>query len=62
MTNLDLKAARKTLNYTQSQLAEKIGVSVGTVARWEGAKNSSIPKYVDVAIGCWLALKQEDRP
>lgn len=62
MTNLDLKAARKTLNYTQAQLAKAIGVSTGTVARWEGANNPGTPKYVDVAIGCWLALKQEDRP
>ena len=62
MTNLDLKAARKTLGYTQAQLAKAIGVSAGTVARWEGAKNFGIPKYVDVAIGCWLALKPEDRP
>lgn len=37
----DLKTLRKKLNLTQSQLAEKIGVNLATVWRWE---NEGIPQ------------------
>jgi len=37
----DLKMLRKKLNLTQSQLAEKIGVNLATVWRWE---NEGIPQ------------------
>lgn len=37
----DLKAVRRKLNLTQSQLAEKIGVNLATVWRWE---NEGIPQ------------------
>lgn len=37
---LDLKAIRKSLNLTQAQLAEKVGVNLATVWRWE---NEGIP-------------------
>lgn len=37
---LDLKALRKSLNLTQAQLAEKVGVNLATVWRWE---NEGIP-------------------
>lgn len=36
----DLKTLRNNLNLTQSQLAEKIGVNLATVWRWE---NEGIP-------------------
>lgn len=36
----DLKTLRKRLRLTQSQLAEKIGVNLATVWRWE---NEGIP-------------------
>ena len=63
LNNLDLRQARKQLGYTQAMLAEKIGVSVGSVARWEGNHTKPVPKYVEVAlIGCRLLLTQEDRP
>ena len=32
---MDIKAIRERLNLTQEQLAQKIGVSWATVARWE---------------------------
>ena len=37
---LDLKDLRKKLNLTQAQLAEKVGVNLATVWRWE---NEGIP-------------------
>lgn len=37
---VDLKALRKSLNLTQAQLAEKVGVNLATVWRWE---NEGIP-------------------
>jgi transcriptional regulator with XRE-family HTH domain len=36
----DLKNLRKKLNLTQAQLAEKVGVNLATVWRWE---NEGIP-------------------
>lgn len=37
----DLKTLRKKLNLTQPQLAEKIGVNLATIWRWE---NEGIPQ------------------
>ena len=37
---LDLKSLRKALNLTQAQLAEKVGVNLATIWRWE---NEGIP-------------------
>ncbi len=35
MTGADIKELRKTLGYTQARLAEEIGVTPNTVARYE---------------------------
>lgn len=44
MTNIDvpstLRAIRSTLELTQEQLAERLGVSFATVNRWEGGNNT----------------------
>lgn len=34
-----IKAVRKKMGLTQDELAHKLGVSWGTVARWEAGKN-----------------------
>ena len=36
---MDIKAIRLKLGLTQEDLARKLGVSWGTVARWEGGKS-----------------------
>lgn len=36
---MDIKAIREKLRLTQEELAHKLGVSWGTVARWEGGKS-----------------------
>jgi len=38
MNGEDIKQLRKTLKLTQAELASKLGVSVTTIARWEGKK------------------------
>jgi putative transcriptional regulator len=35
MTGADIKALRKILGYTQARLAEEVGVTPNTVARYE---------------------------
>ena len=35
-----LKAARVNANFSRSEIAEKLGVSVITIARWESNKNA----------------------
>lgn len=35
-----LRATRSALNYTQEQLAERLGVAVATINRWEGGGNA----------------------
>jgi len=35
MTGADIKELRKTLGYTQARLAEEVGVTPNTVARYE---------------------------
>ena len=39
MDSEQLKQARKALGVTQARLAEQLGVTVGTVARWEMPAN-----------------------
>lgn len=35
MTGEDLRRRRRTLGYSQQQLADRLGVTKNTVARWE---------------------------
>lgn len=48
MTNIELKTIRLTWDLTQSQLAEKMGVSRRTVRGWEDGR--TIPTWVDKMI------------
>lgn len=50
-----LRTTRSALNYTQEQLAERLGVAVATVNRWEGGGN----KPQRAAQDAILALAQE---
>ena len=49
MTPADLKAARKALGLSQRGLAEAIGVSKPSIARWEGGRRA-IPLTIALAI------------
>ena len=51
MTGAELKRARAILGYSRRTLAEIIGVSTGTIARWEMPGNKGrwpIPAWVAV--------------
>lgn len=54
MKGKDLRKRRISLELTQGGLAQKLGVSANTVARWE-RDEMSIPPYLD------LALKQIEK-
>ena len=45
-----IKSRRKNINLTQKELAEKVGVSMNTVARWE--RNESEPSWSDFIKVC----------
>jgi transcriptional regulator with XRE-family HTH domain len=49
MTGPELAAWRKTHGYTQEALARALGVSMNTVARWEGGSRK-IPSYLEMAL------------
>lgn len=49
MTSADLKVARKKLGLSQRELAEVLGVDVGTISRWERGVQDP-PKYVALAL------------
>jgi len=38
LLNMDIKAIREKMGLTQEEIAQKLGVSWGTVARWEAGK------------------------
>jgi DNA-binding transcriptional regulator YiaG len=51
MTPQDLKKWRAQNGYSQSQLAEVLGVAVMTISRWErGARE--IPSFLHLALEC----------
>lgn len=43
MAKIPLKAARVAAGYTQSELAEKIGVSRDSIIKWESGKTKIRP-------------------
>ena len=43
LVSMDIRKMRKRLNFTQEQLAQKLGVSFTTVNRWEKGKNEPSP-------------------
>jgi transcriptional regulator with XRE-family HTH domain len=54
-TPAELKQARKTLGLTQAALAERLGVSANTVARWErGNLEPGYPEMLRLAIASLL--------
>ena len=59
MIGSQVKARRAALGMTQAQLAQRLGVSRVTVARWE-IDAVAIPERVDRAIGTIEALKAQE--
>lgn len=57
VTPAALKAARQTLNLTQQQLAEVLGIHVTIVNRWENG-HSKIPPYLHLAIECLFRVSR----
>ena len=59
MTGAELKRVRAILGYSRRTLAEIIGVSAGTIARWEMPGNKGrwpIPAWVAVTVETWVQL------
>lgn len=55
----EIKAVREKLELTQEQFAREIGVTLGTIQRWEhGPKINSRGKVVQKNIPSPLALKR----
>lgn len=52
MNDLDIKEIRRTLNITQKELAERVGVSVNTIQNWESG--GTIPKSKHKILGALL--------
>ncbi len=52
MQKITMRAARVNANYTQAETAEKLGVSKGTVSRWESGKSS--PRVEQMSMLCKL--------
>lgn len=59
MPGKEIQAARKRAGLTQAELAEKVGVEQGTVARWEGG-GISVPtkRLKDVAAATGITLAE----
>ena len=62
MTSLQLKQVRKQLGpWTQAQLAEKLGCSSNTIARYEScAGKYPIPRTIEILVN--LLLEQQGQP
>lgn len=52
MSRISLKAARINKNMTRSEVAEKLGVSEGTVQNWEAGR--TFPKQPQIEALCKL--------
>lgn len=46
MSVKDIRSLRKGAGMTQEELADKLGVAVNTVSRWEKGKYIPSPKYI----------------
>ena len=51
MAKVTLKAARISAGFTRKALAERMGISDDTVARWETGKTSIKPAYLYMLCG-----------
>lgn len=58
MNGPDLKAARARLGVTQAELAERMGVTWNTVARWETGQRR-IPRMAEILLGYLLRPKSQ---
>lgn len=54
MTGAELIAARKTLGYTQAQMAARIGASLQTIWRFERRKDADLPGTAATAVSLLL--------
>lgn len=57
MEGRDLKVARAKLGISQRELAERLGLTQVTIARYEKAV-SEIPKVVEIAVECLVREAQ----
>lgn len=70
MTNVELKALRRQLNLTQAALAEKLEISVNSLARYEMPSNQgryTVPKWLVRELDrllhdATLDARKEDQP
>jgi transcriptional regulator with XRE-family HTH domain len=49
MTSQELKDFRKRFNWSQSELAKRLGCSPRSIANWEGGK-TAIPESIALAV------------
>lgn len=57
MTGKELKAIRKTMNLTQRQLGDLMGVTVTTVARWERSERG-----ISELVSKFVKLLEQQKP
>ena len=50
MTPYEFRATRRSIGLTQTELAERMGVTVRAVVHWEGGTRS-IPKAMSILLG-----------
>ena len=56
MTSNDLKHALKSLGWTQTHLADRLGVDLATVSRWANG-HLPVPQYVAAFLSLSLRVK-----